>query len=362
MGRLIQVFQNPSSAPGGTEKIMERIGAVASALGYQCEEIHNQTFPLRNITRRFTMLNPLAHIAQLSWQARRQLRAADVVISHGIYGPFLPGRARIHVFHGTHSGTADAIRAHIPRLDYLVARYLWGGVYERLSARVSACIAVSNFVAKEALRYYNKQARIIPNTINPTFFQTQPLSKKELRSKLDLPADKKLLLVVGRRERLKGWALCKDLLDVLPEHCMLISVGQGSDPHHPRLVTRDPVSPDELREYYSAADWTISPSLYEGFGLTLLESWACGTPVIASPTGLAHDLRGQSALLDACTAPRTDDFKALLEVIERVIDNETLASAQAQWGKKLTTSRFSEEGFCKSWAEVLGQTSTEKRT
>ena len=40
-----------------------------------------------------------------------------------------------------------------------------------------------------------------------------------------------------------------------------------------------------LRNYYSASDVLIVPSLYESFGLVTIESLACGTPVIVSRTG-----------------------------------------------------------------------------
>lgn len=42
------------------------------------------------------------------------------------------------------------------------------------------------------------------------------------------------------------------------------------------------LSDEELAEFYNGADFFVFPSLYEGFGLTVLEAMACGVPVIAS--------------------------------------------------------------------------------
>jgi D-inositol-3-phosphate glycosyltransferase len=42
---------------------------------------------------------------------------------------------------------------------------------------------------------------------------------------------------------------------------------------------------DTLPYYYSAAEVTVMPSLYESFGMVALEAMACGTPVIASEVG-----------------------------------------------------------------------------
>ena len=41
----------------------------------------------------------------------------------------------------------------------------------------------------------------------------------------------------------------------------------------------------ELRQYYAAADALVVPSLYESFGLVVVEAMACGTPVLVSKIG-----------------------------------------------------------------------------
>ena len=53
----------------------------------------------------------------------------------------------------------------------------------------------------------------------------------------------------------------------------------------------------DLPALYSAATAFVFPSLYEGFGLPVLEAMACGTPVICSNTSSLPEVAGAAALL-----------------------------------------------------------------
>lgn len=64
-----------------------------------------------------------------------------------------------------------------------------------------------------------------------------------------------------------------------------------------RVVLTDYVTDDELLQLYNLAHLMVFPSLYEGFGLPLVESWACGTPVLASNNSSLGELAGDAGLL-----------------------------------------------------------------
>jgi len=57
------------------------------------------------------------------------------------------------------------------------------------------------------------------------------------------------------------------------------------------------VDDDDLSALYSAAELLAFPSIYEGFGLPILEAMACGTPVVTSITSSLPELAGDAALL-----------------------------------------------------------------
>jgi len=86
--------------------------------------------------------------------------------------------------------------------------------------------------------------------------------------------------------------------------------------HHLGRVPADQVAP-----LLRGAQALIFPSLYEGFGLPPLEAMACGCPVAASNIGAVAEVCGDGALLFD-----PGDIDALVEAIDRVVDDETLRS------------------------------------
>ena len=74
------------------------------------------------------------------------------------------------------------------------------------------------------------------------------------------------------------------------------------------------VTPEELRRTYQMADVFCLPSRYEGFGLTVLEAMACGTPVVCSNIGSLPEVADDAARL-VDPAIRPDLVQALVDVL-----------------------------------------------
>jgi glycosyltransferase involved in cell wall biosynthesis len=75
----------------------------------------------------------------------------------------------------------------------------------------------------------------------------------------------------------------------------------------------------DMNLFYSAADLFIYPSLYEGFGLPILEAFSCGTPTVASSTTSCGEIAGDAALT---VDPR--DIGAMKEAMGRIINDKNL--------------------------------------
>ncbi|HBQ2641482.1 TPA: glycosyltransferase, partial [Klebsiella pneumoniae] len=78
-------------------------------------------------------------------------------------------------------------------------------------------------------------------------------------------------------------------------------------------------SDQELASLYKSAEFLLFPSLYEGFGLPVIEAMACGTPVITSNTTSLVEISKNAALL---VNPNSTD--AIRSSIEQLFYDEEL--------------------------------------
>ena len=82
-----------------------------------------------------------------------------------------------------------------------------------------------------------------------------------------------------------------------------------------RIITLGYISEDDLVMMYNLADCYLYPSLYEGFGLPILEAQACGCPVITSRTSSCPEVAGNGALF--VNPDNADDIAdAMLRIVK----------------------------------------------
>ena len=87
------------------------------------------------------------------------------------------------------------------------------------------------------------------------------------------------------------------------------------------------VSDEELAQLYAAADCFVFPSLYEGYGLPVLEAMASGTPVVTSDVTSLPEVAGDAAI---CVPPK--DTEAVAAAIERILSEPQVAADFARRG------------------------------
>jgi glycosyltransferase involved in cell wall biosynthesis len=93
----------------------------------------------------------------------------------------------------------------------------------------------------------------------------------------------------------------------------------------------------ELPALYRGAEALVFPSLYEGFGLPVLEAMACGTPVVTASTTAMPEIAGDAALLVDPTS-----VEQIVHAIERIVDDDSLRLCLREKGL-LRAAQFSWE-------------------
>lgn len=223
-------------------------------------------------------------------------------------------------------------RAFSPRdrlvLSLAVARSV------RVATRV---ITISESSRRDILRLYRvpeERVTAIPLAASARF---QPVTSAarldEVRHRYNLPRD--YILAVGNLQPrknlprlLRAYAELKLHDDAVPS---LVLAGKAlwreSDVYRTAttlglagaIVFTGYVPDNDLAALYSGALCFVYPSLYEGFGLPVLEAMACGTPVIASATSSIPEVAGDAALL---VNPLEE--AELARAMRRLIDDESL--------------------------------------
>ncbi len=245
-----------------------------------------------------------------------------------------------------------------PRLPWDTSALLW-----RLKRRV---YAASRLVLVTPTTWLADLARtspllgrfpvhVIPNGLDLDRFRPRP--RAEARARLDLPADGPMLFfgAASLEEARKGAAYLRDALarlgDPLAARLTLLVGGAGGEgwrPPGPFTVRRlGFVDDDErLALAYAAADLFVLPTVAENLANAILESLACGTPVVSFAVGGVPEAVRH---LDTGYLATPRDAESLAEGLRRLLaDDDARARmgrrarevAEAEYGLDLQARRF----------------------
>jgi glycosyltransferase involved in cell wall biosynthesis len=288
-------------------------------------------------------------------------------------------RRRIDVLHSPHHtapvlarGVRRVITFHDLTFFVLPGRYpptrrLYFQTVSRLTARLAdALICPSNAVRDDILRLLKvdpSRVRAIAEAAAPAFRPLDDAAAVErLRLKHLLP--ERFVLSVGSLEPGKNRTTLLRAYAKLREQGIeqkLVVVGQRAWRYEGdfRLaeelgLKRDVVfagyvSPEDMPALYNAADLFVFPSLYEGFGLPVLEAMACGVPVVASNVSAVPEVAGEAALL-----VDPSDVRQICDAVERLLRDDTLRSALRERGLQ-RAAEFRWEKAARETVEVYGQ-------
>jgi glycosyltransferase involved in cell wall biosynthesis len=233
-------------------------------------------------------------------------------------------------------------------------RTLYRTGLRRAARRADAIVAVSRHTARDLARHGRvdpARIHVIPLAASLPEFGTDPLPALE-RLKIPRP----YLLFVGTLEPRKNLVrLVRAYRQValrLP-HALVLAGPAGWRAHrlHRELSLRGPgrvlltgrLSAGDLDALYRGADAFCYPSLYEGFGLPVLEAMARGVPTVVADSSSLPEVAGDAALR---ANPRS--VRALAEALERILSDRDEATRLAEAGR--------ERAALFSWAQTARMT------
>ena len=245
----------------------------------------------------------MGHIKRILWyqtalnqQLKRQ--QADLFFSpvyEGIFFPHVPQIVTVH----------DLIPLKYPELSPKW-KYYYLYALPFLLKQSQHIICVSEYTKQDIVSNYKlnpESIAVVYNGYDRDLFFPQP--NKEILKKYNLD---KYLLYVGDMRCYKNLSRTLEAFDRLPlKDYQFVITGKKDDFFYPeierqtaqlsakdRIIFLDYVPTEDLPGLYSMAQSLVFASLYEGFGLPVLEAMACGCPVITSRTTSIPEVGGDS--------------------------------------------------------------------
>ncbi len=226
---------------------------------------------------------------------------SDLVVSH--FAPYafpvldsLAARPFVNHFHGPWALEALSEGEH--PLKAQARRLVERAVY----ARAARFIVLSQSFANVLIAEYGvapQKIRIVPGGVDVRHFNTFG-SRTDARARLGWPANRPIVATVRRLVRSKGLenlvAATNAIVQSVPNAFVaIVGLGPLAERLQRMIVERGlegsvrlvgHVSEDLLPSVYRASDLLVVPTTaLEGFGLVVIESLACGTPVLVTPVG-----------------------------------------------------------------------------
>lgn len=230
----------------------------------------------------------------------------------------------------------------------------------RAAQHATHIITISEFSKGEIVRYLNTPPEKI--TVTHLGYDTEKYIPNGIEKK------KPTILYIGRRERRKNLITLVRAYELLAEkmkgavpdlvcvgppghHASEIDEAIAKSPLRASIHIRNWISEKEKIELLQSVLVVVQPSLYEGFGLPVIEAQACGAPVICSRAGALPEVAGDAAAFADAQEP--DSFS---EMLAKVITDTAYRDDLVARGLK-NAARFSWDLTVQKTAEVFSKMS-----
>lgn len=328
-----QLLSDQSSYRGAgvsnySRHLLQSIGELAGQSGTAQQYtafIHTNNFCANGITlqvTRWPLARPLARIAWEQSLLPLKLRQMQADLVHGLVNVLplatkVPGVVTVH----------DLSFVRMPEKLPAAKRFYLARLCQASVNQAAHVIAVSQQTADDLIHYFGLKASkisVVPNGVAALFTPGERIETEKFRAAQGLPP--RFLLYLGTLEPrknltllVKAFARWQAQATADDQQVKLILAGAKGWFYteifqlvtalglEQRVIFPGFIPEAELPDWYRAAEGFVYPSLFEGFGLPVLEAMACGTPVLCSQVASLLEVAGDSALT---FAPQSEEALA----------------------------------------------------
>lgn len=251
----------------------------------------------------------------------------------------------------------DIIYRRFPEDYHAWDRRIYDFKYGRSAEIASRVIAVSECTKRDIVCDYDidpDKIDVIYQGVDPIFsLRVDTMKKREVAARYKLP--EKFIVSVGTLSPRKNQIMAVRALAKLPAEVKLVLVG-GQKQNYlaelesaarregvtDRIIRIDNADFRDLPAIYSLASVSSYTSFYEGFGLPVVESLSCGTPVLAATGSCLEEAGGDGAVY--FDPEDIDGYAAeALHIIEDTVRHDRLARHGASHIKKFNADVFAKK-------------------
>jgi len=285
---------------------------------------------------------------EVEWQIVDDMSPGVRLIWEQTRFPGLIGRTKIDLLHSLHYTKplilpcASVVTFHdmtfflYPHLHTRARRWYFPPMMRLSAKQANTIVTVSESTRRDAIRLLGVDPGKVTTTqlgVDASFRVINDLhAKKEIALKYDLP--EKFILYLGTIEPRKNLPLLVRAYRLLVDngtHLKLILVGKYGWMYQEVFNLVSELSLEDMVQFtgyipqvelpliYNLASLFVYPTIYEGFGLPVLEAMACGLPVITSDIASLPEIVGEAGIL----VP-TGDLDALFDAMKMVTHDKEL--------------------------------------
>ena len=322
---------------------------------------NNIDFPLSEQTRNIIPQSLIGKAFPSLWRSLgmcKQIKSINADIYHGLsqelpFGISKTGAKTIVTMH-------DAIFMRYPKL-YLSS---YRNIFIRKNAY--ACkvsdhiIAISEQTKRDFMEYFNvdeSKISVVYQGCNPIFREHIPEEKKRaIREKYNLP--QQFILTVGTIEERKNTMLIIEALHRGHLEIPLVMIGRPTSyikkiqkiiteyKMEKQVIFIHNAETNDLPAIYTLSDIFVYPSIFEGFGIPILEALCTGTPVISSKGSCFEETGGPYSIY---VNPGSAD--ELAESITKILNDKALSDTMKKEGS-IFSAKFSDKNFAQKLMNI----------